>query len=285
MLDASETRVPFHVLALVVAGIALFFALVAAVLWYATSYSVTDFPSCERAGGSVQEIFPRRCVWRGTTYVEELSVSGDLGIDPIEDTVERTSIVLGERYVDCPDGGDRCLKVDGQVFTGEIEGYDYREGDIRRMIVQAVTRGNEDEPYRYVYESTVSSHYVFTPEPEPEVVEEEPAVVTPVRPTTQELYLSVGRYLLECDATDSGLCLVVDDQVFLYDIEGFVHQSGHSYELRVLETNQNTDGEVIEDGEFARYILLEVISEQGLPSQTVSTTTATTTTEENESAQ
>lgn len=279
MLDTRDYPISPKLLAMYVLATCVgIFAVVVIYLQVRGGTVVEDFESCAQAGGEVQEQFPRRCVWRDTTYVEELNVPGVDEIDIDRETAIRDTIVVGARYVPCPqDEASRCLEIDGDPFDGRIEGYDYEEGYIHKMIVQKITRNGEAEPYRYVFEDVVSSHYVFTPEPEPEPVEPEPEP-EPARPTTQELVMSVGRFVLECDETESGRCLVVNGEVFGYPIEGFSHQSGYSYELRVLETNQTREGEVIEDGSFVRYLLLEELSREGLPSQSSASTTASSST-------
>lgn len=79
---------------------------------------------------------------------------------------------------------------------------------------------------------------------------------------TQVLTVTVGPELRDCVGVGPMRCLVVDNGLFYDPIQGFEHQSGYEYQLRILRRPRFNSEQIPADASRYQYQLLEVLSKQ-----------------------
>lgn len=272
------------------AGVVIVSLLLVAIVYF-EPIEVVSFDSCVVGGGQLEDMFPRRCVYRGEIYVERLAPSEFLhdqekGVSDYES--EQLVWVIGPNTIFCEGVTEgECLVVDGKPFGEIIHGFDYRPGNIYKIVVDKSlafgTRDPSEIPadaslYRYDLDRVASVTYVFTPESEKEPVVEKPFV-----PTVEELVVNIGPFVVDCGRFDQEPCLVVNGNPVSYNIQNFVHETGFSYVLEITKTQRFPEGTVIQDVDPFMYELVREVNKAPLPGfepaveiLTTSTSTATT---------
>lgn len=97
----------------------------------------------------------------------------------------------------------------------------------------------------------------------------EPPTPTPIPPptpdgTVQEVV--VGPERVECTGSAPQLCLVVDGELFYDEIEGFEHEAGYIYRLRIEEYDRwPGQTEIPQDAGRYGYRLLELLAKTPAP--------------------
>ena len=102
-----------------------------------------------------------------------------------------------------------------------------------------------------------------TPEPTATITAPTPAVIaTPTDPDlVQEV--TVGPQRMECVGVAPQMCLVVNDELFYEEIDGFDHQPGYAYRLRIEQYDRwPGQTEIPQDVGRYGYRLLEVLAQQ-----------------------
>ncbi len=92
------------------------------------------------------------------------------------------------------------------------------------------------------------------PDDTPEVVE---ATVEP-EGDTEVMEVTVGPELKECQGVAPQMCMVVDGGLFYQSIEGFEHEAGYEYRLRI-ERYDPWNGNPPADASMYAYRLIEVL--------------------------
>ena len=97
----------------------------------------------------------------------------------------------------------------------------------------------------------------------------EPATPTPIPPpapdgTVQEVV--VGPEQVECTGSAPQLCLLVDGELFYDEIEGFEHEAGYIYRLRIEEYDRwPGQTEIPQDAGRYGYRLLKLLAKTPAP--------------------
>ena len=103
-----------------------------------------------------------------------------------------------------------------------------------------------------------------TPLPPPAATSEPPAAVaaTPTNPDrVQEV--TVGPQRVDCVGSAPQMCLVVDDELFYDEIDGFEHEAGYAYRLRIEEYDRwPGQTEIPQDAGRYGYRLLAVLEKK-----------------------
>lgn len=105
------------------------------------------------------------------------------------------------------------------------------------------------------------------PTPLPTAAAEPPAAVaaTPTNPDrVQEV--TVGPQRVDCVGSAPQKCLVVDDELFYDEIDGFEHEAGYEYRLRIEEYDRwPGQTEIPQDAGRYGYRLLAVLDKKSAP--------------------
>lgn len=72
--------------------------------------------------------------------------------------------------------------------------------------------------------------------------------------------VTVGPEFVDCVGVDPRRCMVVDGELFYSSIEGFSHEPGYTYRLRVERYDAYPGGEPPQDAGRYRYRPVEVAS-------------------------
>lgn len=78
----------------------------------------------------------------------------------------------------------------------------------------------------------------------------------------QVLTVTVGPELRDCVGVGPMRCLVVDNALFYDSIQGFEHQSGYEYQLRIQRRLRFNSDHIPADASRYQYQLLEVLSKE-----------------------
>ena len=102
-----------------------------------------------------------------------------------------------------------------------------------------------------------------TPEPTAEVVSPATTIIaTPTNPD-QVSVVTVGPYREECVGVAPQMCLLVNDALFYDEIDGFDHQPGYYYRLRIEQYDPwHGQTEIPQDASRYAYRLLEILDQQ-----------------------
>jgi heat shock protein HslJ len=165
---------------------------------------------------------------------------------------EEKTVYVGPTLVDCVGvGPQKCMLLkenpedEYSMFYDQIEGFDYKEGYEYKLQVQVETI--PDPPA-----DASSLRYTLI-----EVVSKEPA--------SMENTIYVGPVLVDCEGEGPQKCMLVkenpeDEYSFFYNpIEGFDHEEGYEYELRV-QVDPVSDPPA--GASSLRYTLIEVVSKE-----------------------
>lgn len=79
---------------------------------------------------------------------------------------------------------------------------------------------------------------------------------------TQVLTVTVGPQLRDCVGVGPMRCLVVDNALFYDPIQGFEHQSGYEYQLRIQRSPRFSSAHIPSDASRYQYQLLKVLSKE-----------------------
>ncbi len=103
---------------------------------------VTDFFSCIDVTGTILESYPRQCVFKGQTFVEQIQELISLPGDGITLTVE-----VGPKKVNCVGVSDQaCLVVDGDLFYDVINGFEHEVGYRYTLQIERTLRWGTIDP-------------------------------------------------------------------------------------------------------------------------------------------
>lgn len=87
-------------------------------------------------------------------------------------------------------------------------------------------------------------------------------LVVPAAASTVVQTVTVGPELKDCVGVGPMRCLVVDNALFYDPIQGFEHQSGYVYRLRIVRSPRFKSGQIPADASRYQYQLLEVLSKE-----------------------
>ena len=105
------------------------------------------------------------------------------------------------------------------------------------------------------------------PTPLPTAAAEPPAAVaaTPTNPDRVS-EVTVGPQRVDCVGSAPQRCLVVDDELFYDEIDGFEHEAGYEYRLRIEEYDRwPGQTEIPQDAGRYGYRLLAVLDKKSAP--------------------
>ena len=133
---------------------------------------------------------------------------------------------ISANSVDCFGiGPQKCLLVNGQLFYDNIDGYNHSEGIASTICVQVASQsvaGIADSSSR-TYRRISDSDCGLTPQPRPQ----------PGPSAGQYMIFKVGANEATCFGVGPRNCLVVNDQLFYGNIEGYSHINGRAADLCV----------------------------------------------------
>lgn len=103
------------------------------------------------------------------------------------------------------------------------------------------------------------------PLPLPTATPEPPAAVAATPPANPDRVqeVTVGPQRMECVGSAPQMCLVVDDGLFYDEIDGFEHEAGYEYRLRIEQYDRwPGQSEIPQDAGRYGYRLLEVLEKK-----------------------
>ena len=99
--------------------------------------------------------------------------------------------------------------------------------------------------------------------PEPQAAAARPASLTAPAEPGQVREVTVGPQRVDCVGSAPQLCLVVDDELFYDEIDGFEHEAGYEYRLRIEQYDRwPGQSEIPQDAGRYGYRLLEVLEKK-----------------------
>lgn len=99
--------------------------------------------------------------------------------------------------------------------------------------------------------------------PEPQAAAARPASLTAPAEPGQVREVTVGPQRVDCVGAFPQLCLVVDDELFYDEIDGFEHEAGYEYRLRIEQYDRwPGQSEIPQDAGRYGYRLLEVLEKK-----------------------
>ncbi len=179
---------------------------------------------------------------------------------------------VGPEKVECEgEGPQECLQIkenpedDWQLFYDNIEGFDYEEGfnyeiELRIEAVENPPAGGSSLQYTLI-----------------RILNKQPAAG--YAPDAEEVTWIVGPEKVDCVGVGPQQCLQIkenpeDDWQLFYDqIEGFTHEDGHAYVIRVLvEPVENPPA----DASSLKYTLIEILEEEVVSTSSMESASETT---------
>ncbi len=249
----------------------LIMLLFVALLWLywnlVTQLRVVDFASCVSQGGVVLRDKPEECVHQGESFVDNVFTTQAQESQDIHK--ERIIMVVEPDMQLCNSSSStRCMVINGKVFDQPIEDFKYREGNYYKLVVVRQAKDEIEKPeslqdYTYALESIASLTYMFTPEPVVLVEEEPEAIVEeelPFVPSLQSFTYDIGPFLVDCVSNEKGVCLLVNEQVVPYSINGYTHQTGVGVSARVSRLQHYPVDAVAAGEELYTYELVEILT-------------------------
>lgn len=99
--------------------------------------------------------------------------------------------------------------------------------------------------------------------PEPQAAAARPASLTAPAEPGQVREVTVGPQRVDCVGSAPQLCLVVDNELFYDEIDGFEHEAGYEYRLRIEQYDRwPGQSEIPQDAGRYGYRLLEVLEKK-----------------------
>ena len=99
--------------------------------------------------------------------------------------------------------------------------------------------------------------------PEPQAAVAGPASLTAPAEPGQVREVTVGPQRVDCVGSAPQLCLVVDNELFYDEIDGFEHEAGYEYRLRIEQYDRwPGQSEIPQDAGRYGYRLLEVLEKK-----------------------
>ena len=167
-------------------------------------------------------------------------------------------VTVGPEREDCVGSAPmRCLVVDGELFYDPIEGFEHQEGYEYQLKIEQYDAWPGQEPPqdagRYGYRLIEMISKEQTPDAAPATTAEAGGMI---------LEVTVGPEREDCVGSAPMRCLVVDGELFYDPIEGFEHQEGYEYQLKIEQYDAWPGQEPPQDAGRYGYRLIEMISKQ-----------------------